>query len=245
MEQHGKYRALVGARAAGLALAALACGVAAPVAAQCRLALLLALDISSSVDAAEDLLQREGLAAALTAPEIVEVILAIPSQPVALAVFEWSGRYQQDMTLPWTLLTSREEVFAAAQTVAASQRRYAEFPTALGFAIGHAASVFEEAPLCAAQTLDISGDGRNNDGFGPRLAYENFPLESVTVNGLVIGGQDEGLAAYYTREVIKGPGSFVEQAVNFDDYERAMRRKLLRELQIRAVSLPQASPQGG
>lgn len=218
-----------------LAILAASLALAGPCAAGCRLALLLALDISSSVDAAEDRLQREGLAAALTAPDVVDAILAVSDQSVALAVFEWSGRYQQDVTLDWRALRNRDDVFAAAQTIAQSKRRYAEFPTALGFAMGYAAALFEEAPVCDARTIDVSGDGRNNDGFGPRLAYQNFDLNGVTVNGLVIGGQAEGLAAYYQREVIKGPGAFVEEAHDFDDFELAMRRKLLRELEVRAV----------
>lgn len=219
-----------------------------PAAAGCRLALVLALDISSSVDAAEDRLQREGLAAALTSDEVVAALLAVPGQPVALAVYEWSGRYQQAMLLDWTLLEGRDDVFGAAQRIAGSTRRYTEFPTAIGYALGYAAGIFNAAPDCLFRTLDISGDGRNNEGFGPALAYGNFPLDDVTVNGLVIGGDDEDLAGYYQREVIKGPGAFVETARDFPDFERAMRRKLLRELTVRAVgALPVApgAPRGG
>lgn len=215
---------------AGAALAAPAQALAA-----CRLALLLALDVSSSVDVAEDRLQRDGLAAALTAPEIVEAILALPDRPVALAVFEWSGRYQQDLILDWRILDSRDAVFGAADTIASSGRSHSEFPTAIGYALGHAAKIFGRAPACQSPVLDVSGDGRNNEGFEPELAYRYFPLDDVTVNGLVIGGDDEDLAGYYRRHVIRGAGAFVEQARDFDGFERAMRRKLLRELQVRAV----------
>lgn len=221
---------------AGRAALAVALSVpAVPAAAECRLALILALDISSSVDAAEDRLQRDGLAAALTAPEIVDAILALPDQPVALMVYEWSGRYQQDVLLPWRELNTAEDVFDAAATVARSIRSYADFPTAIGYSLGYAASQFREAPSCLYRTVDVSGDGRNNEGFPPALAYENFELSEVTVNGLVIGGEDEGLAEYYRDQVIRGPGAFVEEARDFEDFERAMRRKLLRELQVRAV----------
>ena len=172
------------------ALGLLALPLAGAAQAECRLALALGLDISSSVDPAEDRLQRQGLAAALTAPEIVEALLSVPGQDVALAVFEWSGRYQQDMTLDWRLLQSRADILAAARAIAGSKRRYAEFPTAIGFALGYAAGVFRAAPPCQYLTLDMSGDGRNNEGFSPVLAYRNFPLDEVTVNGLVIGGSE-------------------------------------------------------
>ncbi|MDF0603138.1 DUF1194 domain-containing protein [Psychromarinibacter sp. C21-152] len=225
---------------------AVSAGAALPAGAACRLALLLALDISSSVDDAEDRLQREGLAAALTAPEIVEVVLALPDRPVALSVFEWSGRYQQDVLLDWRLLETRDDIFAAASRIAGSRRSYTEFPTAIGYALGYAAALIEGAPVCDQVTIDVSGDGRNNEGFAPRLAYENFPLGGVTVNGLVIGGLEEGLPQYYRENVIKGPGAFVETAADFDGFERAMRRKLLREMEVRAVgALPRAAGDGG
>ncbi len=208
---------------------------AAPAEANCRLALALALDISSSVDAEEDALQRLGLANALVAPEVQAAILSDPGHSVALTVFEWSGRYQQDLTLDWVLLESPADIFAAAETVRRSKRRYSEFPTALGFAMGFAAGVMRRAPDCLFQTIDVSGDGVNNDGFAPRLAYSNFPLDEVTVNGLAIGGQDDDLFRYYRDELIKGPGAFVELAEDFTDFERAMRRKLVRELETRAI----------
>ncbi|MDJ0824706.1 MAG: DUF1194 domain-containing protein [Rhodobacter sp.] len=208
---------------------------AGPAAAECRLALALALDISSSVDQDEDRLQRFGLANALASPEVQEAILSVPGETVALAVFEWSGRYQQDVTLNWRILQTRADILTAASEIRQSRRRYAEFPTALGYALGYAAQVFAEAPPCLFQTLDVSGDGVNNDGFAPRLAYENFALSEVTVNGLSIGGQDDDLAGYYRRELIKGPGAFVEEAVDFHDFERAMKRKLVRELETRAI----------
>ncbi len=237
MEEHGQYGPLV-------RLWALFCSlIAAPAAAECRLALALALDISSSVDTVEDRLQRDGLAAALLAPEVQEAVFSVPGASVALTVFEWSGRYQQDITLPWRQIESPADLAAAADAIRASTRRYAEFPTAIGYALGFAAGVFAEAPPCLFQTLDVSGDGINNDGFAPRLAYANFPLSDVTVNGLTIGGAEDDLAGYYRRELIKGPGAFVEEARDFADFERAMRRKLVRELRAQVVgALPRPAP---
>jgi len=212
--------------------------LAAPAASQCRLALALGLDVSSSVDPGEDRLQRAGLASALIAPEVRQAILAFEGAPVALAVFEWSGRYQQAMHLDWVMLDSEAAITSAAERIANSERVYQGWPTAIGYALGYAAGLFAQAPRCLAQKLDISGDGINNEGFAPALAYENFPLGGVTVNALAIGNalasgtEHESLAAYYRAELIRGPGAFVEIARDYRDFERAMTRKLLRELEI-------------
>lgn len=215
--------------AAACALAAVLALTAAPAAAQCRLALVLALDVSSSVDAREDALQRTGLAAALRAPDVQAAILSQPGFPVALHVFEWSGRYQQSTLLGWRFLRSPADIDAAAAAIAESPRAHANFPTALGYALGHAATMLAQAPRCERQTVDVSGDGRNNAGFGPQTAYRHFPFAEVTVNGLAIGNAAGGLAQYYRDRVIRGPRAFVETAADFEDFERAMERKLIRE----------------
>lgn len=222
----GKHRSLVGLAA----LAWLVCAGAAS--AQCRLALVLGLDISSSVDADEDALQRQGLARALIAPEVIRAALAIPGEPVALAVFEWSGRWQQDMILDWTLLNDEAKIRAASAVVAASSRSYADFPTAAGYALGYATEVFQTAPRCLFQTLDISGDGISNEGFPPVMAYREFPFDDITVNGLPITGHDEAVVTFYREQMIHGPGAFLQIADGFADFERAMRRKLEREMGV-------------
>jgi hypothetical protein len=87
------------------------------------------------------------------------------------------------------------------------------------------------APLqCARAVIDVSGDGVNNEGFEPDLAYRNFDFSNVTVNGLVIQGADPDPVSYYQSEVAYGPGAFVIVAARFEDYETAMKQKLLREI---------------
>ena len=233
MSGRGQIAALAPALAGALILpgAAAAQGL-------CRMALLLALDVSSSVDAGEDRLQRTGLAAALLSPAVTEALLSRPGAPVALAAYEWSGRYQQKLLLDWRLITAPGALQDAAATIRGSTRSHDEFPTALGYGLGYAAQVFRRAPDCLFRTLDVSGDGINNDGFGPALAYANFPLDGITVNALVIGGataEDQAVFDYYSDEVIRGPGAFVETAQGYHDYEAAMRRKLERELRSRVI----------
>ena len=209
---------------------------------ECRLALQLGLDVSASVDADEYRLQVDGLAAALIDPTVVAAFLNGPG-PVALSIFEWSGRFQQDVIVDWVLITGEADLLQVAETVARSSRRNQDFPTALGYALGFAASRFELAPPCLFQTLDISGDGQNNDGFPPVAAFDHFPFEGITVNGLAIGGASREIAEYYFNEVIRGPGAFVEYAATHHDFAEVMRRKLEREL--RALILGQAEPGAG
>ncbi|QFT57211.1 hypothetical protein FIU94_00120 [Sulfitobacter sp. THAF37] len=207
-------------------------------AAQCRLALLLALDVSSSVDAREDQLQRGGTASALIAPEVTEAFFA-SDLPVALAVYEWSGRYNQAVVLDWTMIDSPAALTGAAEVVAASQRSHNEFPTAMGYALGYGAGLLERAPACLDKTLDMAGDGQNNEGFPPAAAYREFAFDGVTVNGLAVNAADFegelGLIAFYQREVLHGPGAFLVVADGFEDFTRAMRQKLVRELSPAAI----------
>jgi len=221
-----------------ISVAACALWASAAGAAECRLALLLALDVSSSVDAAEDQLQRGGLVSALISPEVQAAFFAA-DQPVALAAYEWSGRYNQQLLLDWTLIDSQAALVRAAEILAASKRSYNEFPTAMGYALGHGARLLERGPQCWRKTIDMAGDGQNNEGFGPQIAYREFPFQGVTVNGLVVNAADfegeVGLIAFYQGEVLHGPGAFMIVANGFDDYERAMRQKLERELAPPAI----------
>ncbi|MFT5065268.1 MAG: hypothetical protein ACI9TA_000881 [Reinekea sp.] len=195
--------------------------------------MVLAIDVSSSVDASEDRLQRAGLASALLDPD-VEAAFFISADPVALYVFEWSGRYNQQILVDWTIIDTPNVLFDVAQDIAASTRLHDDFPTAMGYALGYAATELNRGPSCLTQTIDIAGDGVNNDGFGPIEAYSAFPFDGVTVNGLVVNAADfEGetdLIPFFKNQVIRGPAAFVEIANGFDEYAIAMRRKLLREL---------------
>ena len=218
-------------------------------AAPCRLALLLALDVSSSVDAQEDNLQRGGLAAALRAPTVARAFFASDA-PVALAVYEWSGQNHQQIVLDWTLIDSPGALLRAADTVAASLRSETSEPTAMGYALRFGAALFDQSPACDARTLDMAGDGQNNKGFGPRTAYTAPAFAGITVNGLVVNAADFegeiGLIGFYRSQVLHGPGAFMVIATGFADFERAMRAKLIREVTPAALgTLPQLQENRG
>ena len=203
----------------------------------CRLALVLAMDVSSSVDGAEDALQRRGLASALVTQQVQAAFFASPD-PVALAVLEWSGRYNQSILQDWVLIENPTILADVSMRIAETPRSHDDYPTALGYALVYAGTLLRRAPACTFQTIDVSGDGLNNDGFGPREAYSAFPFGDVTVNGLVINvpetaatrEEPQELFEYYSGEVIRGPSAFVEVANGFEDFARAMEAKLIREL---------------
>ncbi len=223
------------------ALIALALGLGAGGAAraqECRLALALALDVSSSVDAAEDALQRHGLAAALIAPEVRRAVFSSPA-PVALAAYEWSGRYNQVLLLDWRLLRTPDDLLAAAEVLGRSTRSTDAYPTAMGYALGFGGTLLARAPDCLFRTLDMAGDGGNNEGFAPAAAYREFPFAGVTVNGLAVSDAAPDARAvlldYYRDNVLHGPGAFLQEARGFDDFQAAMTRKLERELEVRTI----------
>lgn len=221
-----------------LAMLAACLAPASLAAVECRLALAIAMDISSSVDAAEDRLQRNGLAASLLAPEVQRAILG-GDLPVALAIYEWSGRYNQTLLLDWRIIRGRADLLSVAEIIAGSRRSSNDFPTAMGYALGYGAGLLRRGPDCLFRTIDMAGDGENNEGFPPPTAYREFPFAGVTVNGLVVKTEslrpEVRLLNFYRTQVLWGPGAFMEVAEGFEDYERAMRRKLERELSPRPI----------
>lgn len=216
---------------------ALALGTAQIAGAECRQALALGLDVSGSVDSGEYRLQLDGLAAALNAPEVREVLLGNPGWPVRLAVYEWSGprQFNRRLLVGWSEISDAAALARVTDTLRSTARREADPSTALGSALDYGIALLETQDDCPKRTLDLSGDGKNNTG--PRPGDVTSPAW-LTVNGLTVARADgdqqvslQELTAYYEANVIRGPGAFVEAAEGFEDFERAMTRKLLRELQ--------------
>ncbi len=200
----------------------------------CRLALLLALDVSSSVDDGEYALQKNGLADALLDPDITGALLG-QGGTVALAVYEWSGRRQSVVVQDWVELQTAAQIADVAERVRVASRSYSRYPTALGYALGFGATMLREAPACDRRTIDVSGDGITNDGFWPHLAYKHFPFDGVTVNGLAVLGADPAVVDHYEFELRRGPGAFVETAQGYAGFREAMTRKLYREINDQVV----------
>lgn len=226
---------------------------APPALAECRQALVLALDVSASVDAQEYRLQTGGLAAALRDVEVRQAFLARPGAPVSLAVFEWSGAAYQRLVLDWAEVTDEAVLDAAASAIERNPVPPDQTTTGIGSAMLYAGELFARGPACPERTLDISGDGQNNDWPRPEEARLDESLRGVTINGLVIGADFPidhelnpnrmgALTNYYRNRVIKGLGAFVETAEDFDDFGNAMRRKLIRELSTMMLGAADPAP---
>ena len=209
--------------------------------AACRQALALGLDVSGSVDAREYRQQIDGLAQALTDQRVQAALLALPGHAVDLLVYEWSGPGDQAVILPWTTIANAETLDGVTSQLRSTTRRVTTPGTALGTAMQLGAQLLAERSGCAKHTLDISGDGISNFGPRPRDIGESLEASGVTINALVIGADNPAsgdsrqaeigsLSSYFRAEVILGPDSFVQTALGFDDYARAMAEKLLREL---------------
>lgn len=222
----------------------LALALCLPVPAEaCRLALLLAVDVSRSVDAQDYAIQREGIVAALGAPEVRAAFLS--GDPVALAVYEWSGRGFQEMVADWRLIEGPGDLDAVAAVVGARVQPARSLPTALGRALEFGLRAMGGAPTCSERVLDVSGDGRNNEGYSPADIYARRDFGDLVVNGLAIGEHEADVAEYYRREVIRGAGAFVEVAETQADFPAAIRRKLVREATPRVIGAAGAGPSGG
>lgn len=215
---------------------------------------MLAVDVSGSVDPREYRLQLDGIGAALLDPDVSAQILATPETPVELAVFEWSNSLYQRVIIDWIALDSAATLLDVAAKLRTHSTRPKQGATAIGSAMLFSDLMFQRGPSCWAKTIDISGDGTNNFGPEPEEVRTIRAFDRVTINGLVIAsddtrGRDERqmemmeLSAYFRTRVIHGPNAFIEIAQGFDDFERAMTRKLLRETALPAVGArPQSAP---
>lgn len=223
--------------------AAQAQALAQPQAQACREALALGLDVSGSVDDAEYTLQVEGLARALDHPEVRAALFALPQAPVRLMVYEWSGPQDQRILAPWAEIDGPAALASFQAQLRGARRQPMDPSTAIGPALRFGAAALAEQPGCWRRVLDLSGDGQHNTGPHPG----GVAMGDVTVNGLVIGpgARVAALSAYFRAYVLRGPDAFTETALGFADFEAAMARKLLRELQILPVATLPPRPRAG
>jgi len=196
------------------------------------LELILAVDCSYSVDAAEFRLQLDGLAEAFRRPETIEAILGGPEQRIAVTVIEWSGANSQVTVVPWTLIGDRGQAEALARRIEQAPRLTADGATSISGAILNGIERFKNNGYSALRrVIDVSTDGRNNTGPVMPIARAAANRAGVTVNGLTILTEHPTLHFYFEQRVIVGPGAFVEIANDYRAYNEAIQRKLLREIE--------------
>ncbi|MBS0565412.1 MAG: DUF1194 domain-containing protein [Proteobacteria bacterium] len=212
------------------AIAALSDLPASPFRAQarCEVALLLADDISGSVDDGEYRLQVDGLADALADPDVRTALLQGNS---ALAVVQWSATGMQKLVIPWRQMRTADDIAAFADLARAQPRAFGMAQTAVADALSFSADQFATAPDCRHRVIDISGDGVQNEGGSLAAARAKAEGAGITVNAIAIEGLGLAITEFYRRLVITENG-FVVTARGHVEYPRAIREKLLRELVI-------------
>lgn len=200
------------------------------------LQLILAIDCSYSVDEREYNLQVGAIGDAFAKPEIRQAIGEGPSGSIALAMVQWSSEHSQIIALPWTRVTEQNAP-AVGQQISATPRMTADGATSMAAAVYSCLDYFGQSEFQAARrTIDISADGRNNNGPYMPQARDVAIAKGITINGLAILLEDPTLDYYFKHNVVGGPGAFVEKAADYEDFRRAIRRKLLREIQYVPVA---------
>lgn len=195
----------------------------------CDVALLLAVDVSNSVDEDEYLLQMDGLARAF---EDAAVAGALAEGRVAVAVMQWSGTQDQVVSIPWTLVGSPADPPALGAAVRALPRAFVGHRTAPAEMLRFGVAVLSQAPPCARQVIDVSGDGARNVGDRVAAARDEAVGAGVTVNAIAIETTGRGVIRSFLSDLVT-PDGFVVAARGHRDYARAIRAKILRELSAR------------
>ena len=208
------------------------------------LLLVLAADVSRSIDADKYELQRKGYAAAMSDPEVLRAIAGGSRGRIAVAFVEWAGSASQKLVIDWTLIDNAASAAGFGARVAVAPRSFYD-RTAIGSAIDFSAALFAHAPYEAdRKLLDISGDGSSNGGRDIRAARDEALEHGVSaINGIVILSGTNGpaylvehthppggLENYYRQNVIGGANSFVAVANGFESFGRSLVAKLILEI---------------
>ncbi|MSP51834.1 MAG: DUF1194 domain-containing protein [Alphaproteobacteria bacterium] len=209
---------------------------AIPAARAIELELVLAVDSSTSVDFREFNLQMRGYSAAFRDPRLVEIVATHPDG-IAIALVLWSGPRQAVTAIEWTVLRDKASSNAFADRIDAMPRLVWGGSTAIAYAIEYAVRELEDNGVSARRmVIDISGDGKSNDGGLPLTQRNRAVAKGITINGLVILNEEPDIKEYYEKYVIGGADAFVEAVWTFEDFAEAILRKLVREIQGAPVS---------
>jgi uncharacterized protein DUF1194 len=231
--------------AAMCVMALLSRGDAAAAGPAVDLELIIGVDISRSMDEGELRVQRDGYVQAFRSAEIVRAIGGGLNGRIAVTYFEWAGENVQNVIVPWTVIDGSATSSAFADRLSRAELTSANsLGTSISAAVLFASSLFDPsgAPT-PRRAIDISGDGPNSRGPQMLMARNLALLSGITINGLpvMLPGHDpsgaEDLAEYYRQCVIGGPEAFVVPVTSLDDFQSAIRRKLV--LEIAGLSEPQ------
>jgi Protein of unknown function (DUF1194) len=206
------------------------------------LLLVLAADVSRSVDAGKFKLQREGYAAAIANQRVLDAISSGRNGRIAVLFLEWSGFGNQKVVIDWMVIDGSKAAHEFGDRLLESERSFAD-RTSISGGIDFAVMQFAHAPYSSERrTIDVSGDGTNNAGGDVTKARDAALAQGYTINGLVILSETPlpwnpehtnppgGLAKYYSDNVTGGPGAFVLEAKDFNSFGQAIIKKLIAEI---------------
>ena len=231
-----------------VALTAAAGALAGPLQAAERVDLLLVLasDVSRSVDSQKFQLQRDGYASAFSNARVLDAITSGRNGRIAVCFVEWSGATSQKLVIGWTVIKDADTARQFGDRLVEAPRSFAE-RTSISGGIDFAMAQLATAPFeTTRRTIDVSGDGTNNSGRDVRAARDDAVAKDVTINGLVILSERPlswnpdhthppgGLGNYYRDNVIGGVGAFVMVAENFELFGKALISKLIAEIALAA-----------
>jgi uncharacterized protein DUF1194 len=215
-----------------------------PVAAQTAvdLQLVLAVDVSGSVNQVRFELQRDGYVAAFRHPHVLAAIRSGPSGAIAVTVTQWTGPALQFQVVGWTRISDAASAEDFAAMIERAPRQLFGGGTSISGAVDHAMSLWRASPYQAIRrVIDVSGDGANNRGRPAAAARDEAVAAGVGINGLPILALEPDLDRYYEQNVIGGPGAFMVVAHSYETFADAVRRKLIIEiagLAPRSVAMP-------
>ncbi|RDV04618.1 DUF1194 domain-containing protein [Undibacter mobilis] len=206
------------------------------------LLLVLASDVSRSVTGDKFKLQRDGYAAAIANPKVLEAIKGGRNGRIAVMFIEWSGAANQKVVIGWTVIDGPQTAHAFGTRLLEEPRAFAD-RTSISGGIDVAMAELAKAPYFSErQTIDVSGDGTNNSGRDVRQVRDEAIAKGIVINGLVILSDQPmpwnpehthppgGLAKYYRDNVTGGPGSFVMEARDFESFGDAILKKMIAEI---------------
>jgi hypothetical protein len=246
VEQAVRLAALAALAMLGMALLALPAVAENDV--EVDLELVLAVDISLSMDDEEQRLQRDGFIAAIRHPDVIAAIRDGLNGRIALTYLEWAGTASQEVLVPWSLIDGKAAAEAFAEKLAAIPLRGAH-RTSISGAMQYSRVLFEGSGFRGPrQVVDVSGDGANNQGMPVTLARDRLVDQGIVINGLAIMVERQGVEDFFTLAnldeyfedcVIGGPGAFVIRITDRNQLAPAIRRKMMLEI---AAAEPRISP---
>jgi hypothetical protein len=212
--------------------------------------LVLAVDVSGSVNEARFALQREGYAAAFRSQAVLQAIRSTGTGSIAVAMLQWTGPALHVVVVDWTLINDAASAERFADRIAAAPRALFGGGTSISGAVDYALTMFSQSPFQSQRhVVDVSGDGANNRGRPAEDARDDAVSAGLQINGLPILTLEPELDAYYRENVIGGPGAFVIAARSYEEFAVAIRNKLVteiaggvRQLADRAATHPNSPP---